>query len=40
MEIIRKRNCELGMKHIAFVLAVTGAIIVSSICTKEDELYE
>jgi len=40
MEIIRKRNCELGMKHIAFVLAVTGAITVISICTEEDELYE
>jgi len=39
MEIINKRNCKFSTKDIIFVASIVGAVIVASVCQKE-ELYE
>jgi len=40
MEIIEQKNCKFSTKDIIFVASIIGAIIVTSLCNKKEELYE
>ena len=40
MEIIKQQNCKFSTKDIVLIVTVVGAVIVASICKKEDEIYE
>jgi len=39
MEISKQKNCKFRKKDIIFVTTIIGAIIITSLCKKE-ELYE